>query len=71
MKVMKVTKTIDTRRGDLIYCGYTGKKLWRRVTGIDVKSAWRYVLHFSDGFSVSYGSACKFLSKQEARCNSF
>ncbi|QHJ80738.1 MAG: hypothetical protein [Bacteriophage sp.] len=71
MKVMKVTKPIDTCMGDLVLCGSTGKKLWRRVIGIDVKSVWRYVIHFSDGYSVSYGSACKFLSKREARCNSF
>lgn len=71
MKVMKVTKPIDVRKGDLIYEGATGKKKWRRVIGIDVKSCWRFNIHFGDGYSVSYGSACKFLSKQEARCNSF
>lgn len=71
MKAMKVSKPIDTCRGDLIYCGYTGKKLWRRVVQIDVKSLWRYVIHFSDGFSVSYGSGCTYLSKKEPLCNSF
>lgn len=71
MKVMKVSKPIDTRRGDLIYCGYTGKKLWRRVVQVDIMSAYRYTIHFSDGFAVSYGSACTYLSKQEPLCNSF
>ena len=71
MKVIKVNKPIDSRKGDLVYCGSTGKKVWRRVIGIDVKSCWRFVLHFADGYSVSYGSVCKLLSKQEVQCNSF
>lgn len=64
--MIKRLKPINIRPGDLVYCGHTGKKKWRRLELRDIVSAWRYSLHF-DGWSISAGSGCEFLVKQKRR----
>lgn len=69
--MLKVMNPRDVRKGDLVYCGITGKKVWRRIIGIDVKSYYRYSVHFDDDYSVSYGSGCKMLVKHNKLINTF
>lgn len=69
--MIKRLKPIDIRPGDLVYCGWTGKKKWRRVIGVECKSAYRYNLYMGDQWAVSAGSACEFMVKSNRKPHGF
>ena len=67
--MIKLLRPIDIREGDLIYCGYTGKKVWRKVLAHDVVSVYRYNISLN-GWHISAGSGCKYLVKtSRAKCD--
>lgn len=68
--MIKRLKPIDIRPGDLVYCGYTGKKKWRRVTAVSVVSAYRFNIYMGD-WATSAGSACEFLVKSIRKPHGF
>lgn len=61
--MIKVTRPVDMRVGDLIYCGIGKSKGWRRIIKIDVKSCWRFNLTMEGHHSISSGNKIKFLVK--------
>lgn len=69
--MIKRLKPIDIRPGDLVYCGYTGKKKWRLVIAVSVVSAYRFNIYMGDQFATSAGSACEFLVKSNRKPHGF
>lgn len=61
--MIRVTRPIDMRVGDLIYCGIGRGKRWRRIERIEVKSCWRYSVFMEGHHSISMGSGLKYLVK--------